>query len=208
MLHSQQSPVDITGYTDGDAPALVFKYEGAAAHISNTGEFVKVKYRDGNCILLNGREYRLIEAHTHNPSEHTVDGERFALEAHLVHTARNGDIAVVGVVFRIGEANAAVEWLIRTAPAQGEDDRELPLPITPLDFLSTEDCYYANDYYGYKGSLTTPPYTEGVRWLVLSEISEVSKEQVGRLAALTGGGTNNRAIQPLNGRRITAFRMR
>ena len=69
------------------------------------------------------------------------------------------------------------------------------------DFLPATRGYYA-----YTGSLTTPPYTEGVKWHVMSEIAEVSEEQVTQLAALTGGGTNNRTIQPLNGREITAHR--
>ena len=66
----------------------------------------------------------------------------------------------------------------------------------------------SHGYYAYTGSLTTPPYAEGVEWRVMAEVSEVSEEQVTQLAALTGGGTNNRPIQPLNGRQITAHGVR
>ena len=199
MQDSQQSPVGISEYTRGGAPRLEFAYDGAAARIINTGEFVKVIYEDAGGILVDGRNYRIIEMHAHNPSEHIVDGKRFALEAHLVHTRASGEIAVVGVLFRLGEANPAIQAIIDNAPAQGEADAKPPAPLTPDDYLPTDGGYYA-----YTGSLTTPPYTEGVQWLVQSEPMEISDEQVRQLAALTGGGTNSRPVQPLNDRRITA----
>ena len=60
-------------------------------------------------------------------------------------------------------------------------------------------------YYAYTGSLTTPPYTEGVRWQVMAEVLEVSAEQVEWLAGLTGGGENSREVQALNGRGIRVY---
>ena len=200
---AQQSPVDIARYASSGAPKLEFRYKGTADHITNTGDFIKVKYEDGGGILVDGREYRLIGAHTHNPSEHTLDGERFPLEVHLVHTSNSGEFAVVGIVYRRGEANAPIQAITDSAPAQGEKDTALSSSLAADEFLPAGGGYYA-----YLGSLTTPPYTEGVQWLVLSEPIEVSEEQVSRLAELTGGGTNNRALQPLNGRRITAYRAR
>ena len=200
---ARQSPVDIAGYTESGAPRLEFAYGGAAAHITNTGDFIKVKYEDGGGIRLGGKAYRLIEAHTHNPSEHTVDGERFALEMHLVHQGEAGEIAVVGILYRLNKANTAIQAIIDAAPAQGGDDTEPLSPLAASDYLPANHGYYA-----YEGSLTTPPYTEGVSWLVMAEAQEMSAEQVAQLAALTGGGTNNRAVQPLNGRQITAYEAR
>ena len=119
---------------------------------------------------------------------------------HLVHKRESGEIAVVGILFRLGEPNPAIQSIIDAAPKQGET---IP-PTSPMkssDYLPTTRGYNA-----YTGSLTTPPYTEGVEWRVMSDIAEVSVEQVTQLAALTGGGTNNRPIQPLNNRQITAHR--
>ena len=195
---NQQSPIDITGYVTGGAPTLSFEYDGSADHLLNTGEFVKVTYKDGGSILLDGHTYRLAEAHTHNPSEHTVDGERFALEMHLVHSRESGEIAVVGILFRQGESNPAIQVIIAAAPRRGETAK-------PVSGMEASDFLPAGGgYYSYTGSLTTPPYTEGVEWRVMSEVSEVSEEQVRQLAALTGGGTNSRPIQTLNGRRVTS----
>ena len=191
----QQSPVDIAGYATDGTPDLSFAYSGHAENLTNTGEFVKVIYEDADGIMLDGDTHRLVEAHTHNPSEHTIDGERFALEMHLVHKRESGEIAVVGILYRLGKPDPAIQAIIDAAPKQGETIKPTS-PMRASDYLPETHSYYA-----YTGSLTTPPYTEGVKWHVMSEVSE---EQVTQLAALTGGGTNNRPIQPLNGRQITA----
>ena len=114
----QQSPIDIAGYTTDGVPTLSFAYSGSADHLANTGEFVKVNYEDGGGIQLDGSTYQLAEVHTHNPSEHTIGGERFALEMHLVHRQESGEIAVVGILFRAGEPNAAIQAMIDAAPSQ------------------------------------------------------------------------------------------
>jgi len=198
----QQSPVDIAGYALGDAPFLAFGYNlNGADHITNTGDIVKVMFENAGGILIDARgPYRLTELHIHNPSEHTVDGEQFALESQLVYEGDSGKVAVVGILYRTGEANAAVQEIIDSAPNQGESDVK---PDSLLKFSSFLPD--GHGYYTYMGSLTTPPFTEGVRWFVMSEVLEVSEEQVSGIAALTGGGTNNRELQPLNGREIRAF---
>ena len=194
----QQSPVDITGYATGGDPDLSLAYTGNATSLTNTGEFVRVLYEDAGGIVLDGQAYQLDEAHTHNPSEHTIDGRSFALEMHLVHKRESGEIAVVGILYRLGNPDPAIQAIIDAAPKQDETT-EPSSPMKPSDYLPE-----AHGYYAYTGSLTTPPYTEDVRWHVMSETAEVSEEQVTQLATLTGGGTNNRPIQPLNGRQITA----
>ena len=198
QVGKQQSPINITGYVSGGTPGLSFEYSGSAERLTNTGEFVKVIYENGGGIRLGDESYQVVEAHMHNPSEHTVGGQRFALETHLVHR-RGDEIAVVGILYRLGEANAAIEAVIEAAPGLGGVD--VPASgLTASEFLPMSSGYYA-----YTGSLTTPPYTEGVRWHVMSEILEVSAEQVERLAALTGGGENSREAQGLNRREIVAY---
>jgi len=117
---------------------------------------------------------------------------------HLVHRDESGRIAVVGVLFREGEANAAIQSIIDSAPT--EDGASSPASgLGASEFLPS-----GGGYFSYIGSLTTPPYTEGVRWHVMAEPLEISADQVTQLAALTGGGTNSRPLQLLNGRQITA----
>ena len=148
---NQQSPIDIAGYVAGGPPGLSFAYTGIACCLTNTGEFVKVLYEDAGGITLDGQTYQLAEAHTHNPSEHTIDGLSFALEMHLVHKRESGDIAVVGILFRLGESNRTIQSIIDAAPKQGETT-EPTSPMKPSDFLPATHGYYA-----YTGSLTTPP---------------------------------------------------
>ena len=191
---SGQSPVDIRGWSLGGPPACRFEYRIDGNEMTNDGKFVKVKFSGDSRMSLDGLEYTLSEAHWHNPSEHTVEGERFALEMHLVHKRGDSKIAVVGVLYRLGQANAVIQTLIDMGPQPGLN-MEPPSPLGASRYLPEK-----NSHYRYSGSLTTPPYTEGVEWMVMSEIQEISSEQVQQLAALTGGGTNSRPLQPLGSR--------
>ena len=196
---SGQSPVNIRGWSLGGLPACSFEYSNDGNQLTNDGKFVKVKFNGDSHIILDGLEYTLAEAHWHNPSEHTVEGERFALEMHLVHRRGESEIAVVGVLYRLGQANAAIQTLIDMGPQPGQN-MESPSPLEATAYLPEK-----NSYYRYSGSLTTPPYTEGVKWMVMSEIQEISREQVQQLAALTGGGTNSRPLQPMGNRGIRVY---
>ena len=194
-----QSPVDIRGWGLGGLPACSFEYSNDGNQLTNDGKFVKVKFSGDSRMSLDGIEYTLAEAHWHNPSEHTVEGERSALEMHLVHKRGDSKIAVVGVLYRLGQANAVIQTLIDMGPQPGQN-MEPSSPLGSTDYLPEK-----NSYYRYSGSLTTPPYTEGVEWMVMSEIQEISSEQVQQLAALTGGGTNSRPLQPLGSRGIRVY---
>ena len=149
----RQSPVDIAGYTLADDPQLFFGYNVTGAdRVVNTGDFVKVKYEGGGSILVgDGRDlYELTELHVHNPSEHTIEGERFALETHLVYQRESGEIAVVGILYRLGVENAAIQEIIDSAPGLGEDDSKPSSPLKMASFLPE-----GYGYYSYMGSLTT-----------------------------------------------------
>lgn len=197
----EQSPIDIdTGAVDssGDAPELLFFYSDEAIHTVNTSLFVKVKYEHNKSnIVLGEREYSLIEVHPHTPSEHTIDGESFPMEMHFVHRAQSGDLAVVAVLFRLGEAHPAVDHFIDAVPIHPGDD------YFPSEHFNAEDLLPAdNAHYGYDGSLTTPPCTEGVQWMVMSEVLEVSQEQADQIWSFTGSVDNNRPPQPLGDRTV------
>lgn len=199
----EQSPVDVDtssaasgGGTDGE---LAFMYGREHVHTANTGLFVKVQYDEGRSGLrLGDGEYSLVEIHAHTPSEHTLDGDGFPMEMHLVHRGPTGKLAVAGVLFRLGRANPAVQQFIDAVPARAGDQN---YPDTTLDLSGLLPSTLS--HYSYPGSLTTPPCTEGVRWLVMSEIQEASREQIDQISTLTGSRANNRPVQPLGARTVT-----
>ncbi len=192
---TEQSPVDIRGYVVSQGDSIVFSYGGTAIRAHNNGHTVQLDFPAGETIDIGVQSYELQGLHYHSPSEHLVDGESFAAELHLVHRDAEGNLAVIGLLFRTGEPSLVIQGLLDAAPGLGASaDLEHGLPAASL----VPD---ALDYFGYNGSLTTPPCTEGVRWVVMQSIGTLSQEQVERLRELTGG-PNNRPVQPIGGRQV------
>ncbi len=193
---ARQSPIDIAGYVDGPGRPLSFAYGSPAVEIENDGRLVQAHYEEGNAIDLGGRTHHLKSLHAHVPSEHTIDGESFALELHMVHADDAGALAVVSRLYRDGDADSAIQKLIDAAPGTGETvaaHGRLDPSLYPPSNLG---------YYRYTGSKTTPPCNGPVDWLVMAETGTVSSEQLRQVSALTGGVPNNRPLQPLGGREI------
>ena len=193
---ARQSPIDITGYVDGPGPPLSFAYGSPAAEIENDGRLVQAHYEKGNAIDLGGRTHHLKSLHAHVPSEHTIDGESFALELHMVHADDAGALAVVSRLYRRGDPSPVIQTLIDAAPGTGDtvDGRGR---LDPSLYAPSN-----RDYYRYTGSKTTPPCNGPVDWLVMAETGTVSVEQARQVSGLTGEVPNNRPLQPLGGREI------
>lgn len=195
----QQSPIDITGYYEGNAAPISFSYSGDATAVRNDGRFVYVEYGAGNTLSVGQRTYVLKSAHLHSPSEHLIDGASFAAELHLVHVDADGNLAVVGLLFKLGAPSPVVQAILDAAPAAGD---------TVVDGLTLNAKGYVPGelgYYRYDGSKTTPPCDEPVDWYVMRQPSTVSPEQVDSLLELSGG-PNNRPVQPTGDRVITTQR--
>ena len=196
-LGDQQSPIDITDYTFCDGPPVGFHYSGVAIAARNNGHTVYLDYQPGNLIDVGGHRYELQGIHYHSPGEHHLDGEAFSAELHLVHQDTGGNLAVIGLLYRLGEANPLIQHILDAAPGG----------IGSVDLADgPPSAYYVPDignYYGYDGSLTTPPCTEGVRWIVMQSVGTVSQGQVKRLQELIHG-PNSRPLQPVGSRSIIA----
>ena len=133
----------------------------------------------------------------HSPSEHRVDGTNFAAELHLVHADADGNLAVVGLLFKLGAHSPVVQAILDAAPNPGDT-------VGTSSILNAKDYLPAElGYYRYDGSKTTPPCDEPVEWYVMRHQKTVSQEQVDDLLALSGGPTN-RPVQPIGDRVITA----
>ncbi len=203
-----QSPIDI--HTDAlqafgrhGLPALEFGYGGnVTVDLVNTGApeeeaTVRANVPAGaGSLTVDGVTYRLVQFHWHTPAEHEVDGVRLPLEVHFVHQALDGTLMVVGVLMRPGRTNPELVSLFGHLPEEEDghavvDHVNLKLLLPPL--LAS---------YRYAGSLTTAPYAEGVRWVVLAQPLELGAAQLEEFQALFPHG-NSREVQPLNGRVVS-----
>ena len=191
---SNQSPVDLARFAEADLAPIQFDYAASGVEVVNNGHTVQVTSAAGSQLTVDGRVYRLRQFHFHAPSEHRVNGESFPMEAHLVHTAADGALAVVAVLFSAGDASAALAGTLKNVPASANETHVFRSPLAPADLLPAN-----RDYYRLNGSLTTPPCTEGVLWLVLKQPALASPAQIEALTKLLPG-PNNRPLQPLNAR--------
>jgi len=199
----KQSPIDISKIYKANLRDIFFKYRDTvldSSTIVDNGHTIKVNYNEESYIIFQNRKYYLKQFHFHSSSEHTVDSISYPLEVHFVHMAKNGSLAVVGVLFKEGEKNEALAKVLDTLDTNSFFDL-LKMPIATSSSVNAREFLPKSfDYYTYRGSLTTPPCSEGVRWIVMKEKVEASKEQIAQFNRYYKG--NNRAIQELNKRRV------
>ena len=158
------------------------------AKVFDNGHSIKVIPSEGGWIDINGKKYKLVQFHFHGKSEHTIDGRRYDMVAHMVHQAQDGQLAVVAVLFEVGEKNPFIQKILDNIGKETDID---PQRLLPKD---------TNHFYHYVGSLTTPPCSEGVEWFILKDTDSISKEQLQRFRRFYED--NERPLQPLNNRII------
>ena len=199
MLGKNQSPIDLrtdTAYDTKLAP-IVFDYRAKAVDIVDNGHTEKVDVARGSTITVDGITFELKQFHFHTPSENRIDGRSFPMEAHFVHADEHGNLAVVALMFKYGQKNEVLEKVWKRMPDKAGVKHAFTMSADEVTALLPKN----KSYYRYNGSLTTPPCSEGVRWLVLKTPVTVSKEQVRKFARIMGHA-NNRPVQPINARVI------
>lgn len=191
-----QSPINIKDPIDGHLQALNLEYRTSAEKVINNGHTIQVTVKEEDNFILDGEKFTLRQYHFHTPSENQINGHTFPLEVHFVHSKEDGDLAVVAVMFEVGKENPALDPLIAAMPKEQNQQVNIDSDVD-LRALFPEDLHY----YRFSGSLTTPPCSEGLRWLVLKQPVTLSQAQldVFKQALKT---SNNRPLQYLNGRMI------
>lgn len=190
-----QSPINLSGFIEADLPAIAFSYGTSSNEILNNGHTIQVNYAAGSKITVDGLEFELKQFHFHAPSENLIDGKSYPLEAHLVHADKDGNLAVVAVMFIEGKENKALSQAWAKIPEHADQKQA-------LTGVAASDLLPANrDYYRFNGSLTTPPCSEGVRWLVMKEAVTASKSQIKKFEHVMHH-PNNRPVQTTNARPI------
>jgi carbonic anhydrase len=177
-IGNQESPIDIVGPVDAIQAPLEISWPKPPDIIVNNGHTIQFSFPAGDALKFGGRTYRLLQFHFHHPSEHLIRSERFAMEAHFVHADGN-DLAVIGVFLTPGHSNAAFNRIVSTMPVSEGPPLPADPAIDPNSFLPSQ-----RGYYRYEGSLTTPPCSETVDWLVFGEPVEVAQTDIERFAQL------------------------
>lgn len=192
----KQSPINISAASKAKLDNIKFSYKASAKEILNNGHTIQINMNKGSKITVNGKDYNLLQFHFHSPSEHTVDGKPADMVAHFVHQAADGQLGVIGVLMKKGKANTALAKLWSNMPSKKGDKKSLKGKIDISKLMPGSKAYY-----NYSGSLTTPPCSEGVNWMVLQSTAEVSAEQVAAFTRIFDSSV--RPVQPLNGRTIS-----
>jgi len=196
---TRQSPIDIRDGIKVDQEAIVFDYKPSRFSIVDNGHSVQVNCGEGSQLSVMGRSYTLQQFHFHMPSEEWVDGRGFAMSIHLVHKDPFGHLAVLALLVERGSANALVQTLWNNLPLERNEAYSPAVQINAQDLLPTR-----REYYSYMGSLTTPPCSEGVLWLVLKQPIQLSDEQIAVFSRFYRN--NARPTQPANDRVIKESR--
>lgn len=194
----QQSPIDLSNaLLEAAGQNITLKYSLPGSQLLNSGHTLLVNFPAGNTLHLGSTDYNLKHFHLHTPAEHTVSGVQAAMEVHLLHQSDSGGIAMVTVLLELGAANPWLARMLASVPAKGQT-------VTVGQAISANELLPTNmGHYAYTGSLTTPPCTEGVEWLIMAETDTVSAGQVAQFAAING--PNFRPIQGLDGRELDDY---
>lgn len=194
---TEQSPIDLSAAATVSGDTLELEYATIDDHVSDTGHTVQLTADSEASVEYNGQEYELVQMHYHDPSEHTIDGVAAPVEFHFVHEDDDGELLVVGVLGRessTGADNVAFAPFIAATATASSGDVAGSIDLASLLPTST-------DHFAYPGSLTTPPCTEGVQWIVMQNPVDLGPAQIDALQSAYAH--NSRPVQPLGERTVT-----
>lgn len=196
-----QSPINVAKVTDNSGKRTLDEYYSPEDFaVLNNGHTIafNVVGQVQSHIVLDGVRYDLLQFHYHVPSEHTVMNAQYPLELHFVHKNANDGLAVVGVLVNGGEYNPNLNKVLTNLPKYNKMDSKL-LGFNVGSLMPSDKAVF-----NYEGSLTTPPCTEKVEWLLKNTPITADGTQLGTLAMLYNG--NNRPVQPQGAREVSLIK--
>jgi len=172
-------------------------YEPTEFTVENNGHTIQANATtDSNLLVIEGNEYKLLQFHFHTPSEHQFNSQNFDMELHLVHSDKNGNLAVLGIMIQNGKKNELLAGMWNELPKE-----ESIKDISEKYLIDLKALLPKNQTsYEYEGSLTTPPCTEEVKWMVFEQPIEMSRAQIQAFQKIIPH--NRRPVQPINEREI------
>ncbi|MBR7801808.1 carbonic anhydrase [Undibacterium fentianense] len=194
-LGERQSPIDIRDGIKVDLDVLNFDYKPSQFQVLDNGHTIQVNVNPGNYVNVSGKAYELQQFHFHRPSEERINGKGYEMVVHFVHRDRESKLAVVAILLELGETHPGVQLVWNNLPLEKHEPIKALKNIDLMQFLPKQRGYFT-----YMGSLTTPPCSEGVLWLVMKEPVQLSPDQASIFARLYPN--NARPIQKSAGRLI------
>lgn len=197
---NEQSPINIefsqVKASEG-SENIEIQYKPTPFSIVNNGHTIQANAATpSNNIVVEGKEYKLVQFHFHTPSEHQFNSQQFDMELHLVHQGTNGELAVLGLMIQEGIENENLAPVWDALPKdKNEKDISIKEPVDLQALLPSDQTSFH-----YNGSLTTPPCAEEVKWIVFEKPIEMSKEQIQAFQQIFPD--NHRPVLPLNKREI------
>ena len=192
----QNSPIDLKDAIDATLGKLQLDYGAVPLVVRNTGHSIQLDLHAGGTMRVGGKQYDALQLHFHHPSEHLLNGRRFPMEAHIVHQGPDRTLGVLAIFFETGKANPAFQRVLDAMPSDKNQTRQVAdAVVRASDFLPPAN---QRSFYRYEGSLTTPPCSETVDWVVLSQPVQVSREQINAFERVYP--FNARPLQPLDRR--------
>ena len=192
---SRQSPIDIRDGMKVELEQISFDYHPSSFNVVDNGHTVQVGVSGGNYITVQNRMFELQQFHFHRPSEERINGKAFEMVVHLVHRDAEGRLAVLALLLERGAPQATIQTVWNNLPLEKFETMQPTILLDPAEMLPAR-----RDYYTYMGSMTSPPCSEGVLWLVMKQPVQASPAQMARFSRLYP--LNARPIQPANGRII------
>lgn len=198
-IGTRQSPIDIRDGIRVDLEPIKFDYRPSGFAVLDNGHTVQVNVEPGNTLEVMGRRYELLQFHFHRPSEERINGRQFDMSAHLVHRDAEGRMAVLAVLLERGRDQPLVQTVWNNLPLEKMEALKAQ-GLLDLGQLLPED----RGYHTYMGSMTTPPCSEGVLWMVMRQPVQLSGQQIEVFARLYP--MNARPLQQGSGRLIKQSR--
>jgi len=202
-----QSPINIftkTTLKEFEDQHFVIHFQDKVNAVENLGHTIQLDFAQGSTITANGITYAFKQMHFHTPSEHLIDGVTYPMEMHIVSEEENSaapHYLVIAVLFKMGEENRFINEFLNTVPENEHNKANVETDSIKLSkLLSLSPTGDLVHHYHYQGSLTTPPYSENVNWIVLKSIFEASPEQIKAINKIEGN--NARHFEPKNDRTI------
>ncbi|CAN7209997.1 carbonic anhydrase [Massilia sp. LjRoot122] len=191
----RQSPIDLRDGIKVDLEQIAFDYRPSSFSEIDNGHTIQVTVGGGNFLTVGNMAYELQQFHFHRPSEERINGRGTEMVIHFVHRSFEGKLLVLAVLLERGQANPMIQTVWNNLPLEKQETVSPSILLDPNEALPEK-----RDYFTYMGSLTEPPCTEDVLWIVMKQTMQASPAQMALFSRLYP--LNARPVQQSNGRMI------